>query len=543
MSQIVSLLENIPVHVLAGFFGDSNTRALADCGIPISSRNLAEAIYAEKGLKLLRNPELRTELLLALGREKLSRIFSPATNLSDAVLSSAEFTWGNNKKTKNFLSLVGLDHFDIKNESSLGDYSRIRPDALLHGYQNSVRKKIAEFLGGSDGKKAIVHMPTGAGKTRTSLEAVCDFYRKQADNDVTVVWLAHSQELCQQSLDSFKNIWRRLGPTEVDVIGLWGGAALPDTDMCGSNFVVISLNTAFGMLKSRSDQVFSFSQLIARKCKLIIVDEAHQSTAPTYKIAIEGLSNHKTKVLGLTATPGRHHLGEDAASSDQLAEFYERRKISIADSEGRPLADPIGYLTEEGILAKVDRFQIKSDQSLELTQQELRSIQEMMDLPASVLKRLGKDAQRTSLVATAVLKLAIEQSKPTIVFAPSVENSVMLSILLKMKGCAAESITSEMDSHDRYDAIERFKSGSLPVIVNYGVLTTGFDAPNIKAVVIARPTMSVVLYSQMIGRGLRGPRMGGESECVVVDVIDNIANMPSAAGAFVHFDQFYSQES
>ena len=115
----------------------------------------------------------------------------------------------------------------------------------------------------------------------------------------------------------------------------------------------------------------------------------------------------------------------------------------------------------------------------------------------------------------------------------------VLAILLKMRGCLAESITSEMMNADREEAIKKFKAGEIQVLVNFGVLTTGFDAPNIKAVIIARPTLSVVLYSQMIGRGLRGPAMGGQDKCVVVDVIDNIANMPSADQAFTYFDEHY----
>jgi hypothetical protein len=71
--------------------------------------------------------------------------------------------------------------------------------------------------------------------------------------------------------------------------------------------------------------------------------------------------------------------------------------------------------------------------------------------------------------------------------------------------------------------IEEFRAGRLQFLCNYGVLTTGFDAPKIRAVIIARPTTSVVLYEQMIGRGMRGPLNGGTEECQVIDLQDNIA--------------------
>ena len=72
--------------------------------------------------------------------------------------------------------------------------------------------------------------------------------------------------------------------------------------------------------------------------------------------------------------------------------------------------------------------------------------------------------------------------------------------------------------------IDEFRAGNLTMLCNYGVLTTGFDAPKIENVVIARPTTSAVLYEQMIGRGTRGPLNGGTPHCLIIDVKDNIEN-------------------
>jgi superfamily II DNA or RNA helicase len=83
-------------------------------------------------------------------------------------------------------------------------------------------------------------------------------------------------------------------------------------------------------------------------------------------------------------------------------------------------------------------------------------------------------------------------------------------------------ISGETRSATRRYLIEEFRGGKISVLCNYGVLTTGFDAPRVRALVIARPTASAVLYEQMIGRGMRGPTFGGTEECLVVDVADNI---------------------
>ena len=170
---------------------------------------------------------------------------------------------------------------------------------------------------------------------------------------------------------------------------------------------------------------------------------------------------------------------------------------------------------------------------------EIRHISEQLDIPAKVLKRIGKNAARTDLVATHAAHLVREYNCSVIIFAPSKDNAVELASLLLYSGIDAASVTGESSPISRRDSIKSFKDGDLSVLVNFGVLTTGFDAPNIDAVIVARPTTSVVLYSQMIGRGLRGPSMGGTKTCKIIDVVDNILNMPRSDDAFRYFDEFY----
>ena len=82
------------------------------------------------------------------------------------------------------------------------------------------------------------------------------------------------------------------------------------------------------------------------------------------------------------------------------------------------------------------------------------------------------------------------------------------------------------------------RNSNVDIIINYEVLTTGFDSKNIRCVFIARPTQSIVLYSQMLGRGLRGPLMGGNEECLLVDIDDNL-NAFDSEMAFSHFDDYW----
>ena len=78
----------------------------------------------------------------------------------------------------------------------------------------------------------------------------------------------------------------------------------------------------------------------------------------------------------------------------------------------------------------------------------------------------------------------------------------------------------------------------IDIIINYEVLTTGFDSKNIRCVFITRPTKSIVLYSQMLGRGLRGPMMGGNENCQLIDVDDNLQAFDNET-AFSHFNDYW----
>ena len=133
------------------------------------------------------------------------------------------------------------------------------------------------------------------------------------------------------------------------------------------------------------------------------------------------------------------------------------------------------------------------------------------------------------------------QQVPTIVFACSVAHAKLLSFMLSLEEIPNALILGEMNPVDRAESIAAFKDRDNPVniIINYEVLTTGFDSTNIKCVFITRPTQSIVLYSQMLGRGLRGTKMGGNAECLLIDLKDNLGKY-DAEMAFNHFDTYWN---
>lgn len=535
-------LADLGVATLSRYVRADTLERLSASGMPIDSENIANYLVIEKGIGVLRDKTLRLDLLTKFDPKKLHQYLPLKATDYGSLKVFNDFNWGDNQRSVQYLSLLGLSGDILRKETvAANDIEAISESGCLYPYQNHIRKSLVAFLAAANKSRVIVHMPTGSGKTRTALEAVCDHVRRLSDSNVTIVWFAHSEELCEQAVEAIKKLWVQHASETAHIVRLWGGRRPTLQSIDRPTFIVTSFQTAYSMLTAHDDERFSLFGMIRRKTSLLIVDEAHQSTAPTYRDAIELFANQNTKIVGLTATPGRHHISQDPTETAALANFYEGNKIDIVDDQGRPLEDPIAFLTQKGILSELQRFQLDSSTELVLSEREIAHIEKHLDIPKSVLRKLGEDSARTSLIATQALKLAMEFEYPTIVFAPSKDNAVELATICRMRKCSAASITGETDAEERKLVIQGFKKGDIKILTNFGVLTAGFDAPNIKAVIIARPTTSVVLYSQMIGRGLRGPLMGGSKDCVLVDVHDNIVNMPPNNEAFTYFNSFYER--
>jgi DNA repair protein RadD len=540
--QIIEKLTRLGVEILSQLLGKNKTTTLDALGLPINSRTLSQALVLEYGSNIFKDKSIRLALLSTIEKDKLEIVFSAKISSNRDLAKIAQFGWGENKNSRLFLTALGLDDDEffgeLENSQAIEISGDIGVEQPLHRYQDWVRRQIVSHLFNSNNRRSIVHMPTGAGKTRVAMEALSDFFRSLEYPTGCAVWMAHSEELCEQACEAFQNVWRRLGPGNANIVRLWGGqnGKLVDGK---NNFIVTSFQTAHGLIGTAADERFELFTQIKKRCNLLVVDEAHQSIAPTYQNAIELICNNQTKVLGLTATPGRTGVDQVGDGNEKLAEFYGNNKITIVGDDGFSLDDPIRYLQEIEVLSNYEVRFIEGSEQLTLTSNEAENVSNLLDIPQSVLKKLGKDLVRTARIAAAVMEIAINKDMQTIVFAPTKENAIELALYLKLNECSAAAITGDTPSRDRAKYIKGFKDNEIKVLTNFGVLTAGFDAPKTEAIVIARPTLSVVLYSQMAGRGMRGPRMGGTAGCLIVDVKDNILNLPNIAEAFTFFDNFY----
>jgi DNA repair protein RadD len=380
-------------------------------------------------------------------------------------------------------------------------------------------------------KRVMLHMPTGSGKTRTAMNAICNHLRSK--EPTVVVWFANSEELCQQSFDEFLRAWSFLGDREINAIKYWGNSTAEFSTL-NDGFIVAGLQKTDRLLRRSIEPIAE----LMNKTSLVIMDEAHMSIAPTYKDLLDIITGGEASLLGLSATPGRtwSNIDED----EKLSEFYNRQKVSLK-VEG--YNNPVEYLIDNGYLAKVNNSSLLYSSGLQLTSRDLKYLEEKLTLPDEVFKKLSTDQKRNILIIQKVEELILRH-KRIILFAINVEHSNLLATILQAKGVNAFSITSQTDSQQRRQLIDRFKSDEDDPIVlcNYGILTTGFDAPRTSCAVIARPTKSLVLYSQMVGRAIRGINAGGNLEAEIVTVVDTeLPGFQDVAASFFNWEDVWEE--
>jgi DNA repair protein RadD len=527
-------LLSLNIGELSELIGGNTVEALDNIGISANKSNLVEVILETSGINVLNS---RGNRLIFFKKENI---------IKDLDLSEAQLRRFKSAPWKNcrdeIASLLNIDTSLFSGElEDRPDSFDTEVDYALMPYQNWIRKRVLDHFNRNLSKRALVHMPTGAGKTSTAMQIIFDHLRASLPHNTTVVWMAHSDELCEQAIQSFARAWPAQSLGKARLWRAWGGQSdLEDFEGVGCNFVVTSFQTLFSWQRTPKNKIFANVNRLKRNCDFLVVDEAHLSTAPTYASAIEYVSGFNSKIMGLTATPGRHYADGEDTPTNELVAFYEDNLITMTNDIGETLADPIGFLQSKRVLSDIELKPIPGS-DVTLSKAELLACKQLFDLTENVLSNLGSDSKRTLNISREVLLLARDNELPTIVFCPSKSNAIVMAEYLKLNGCSTVAITGDTDSEIRRASLQKFKEGKLRVITNYGVLTTGFDAPNIGAVVIARPTQSIVLYSQMIGRGLRGPLFGGTENCIVLNVEDNIMNLPDYKSASTYFNEYYSE--
>lgn len=405
----------------------------------------------------------------------------------------------------------------------------VKPRYPLYPYQRQVLADIFSALSSPE-RRVIAHLPTGAGKTRIAAHAACRLLNAKDTEGSLVIWLASTEELCEQAADTLSHAWTYLGMREARVHRYWGNQSL-DLRHIESGFLV----TGLAKLRSAASHDNTLLAHLAHRAAAIIFDEAHQAVAYTYSFITEQLCSVRPPLLGLTATPGRTANLTDA--DYRLAEMFKHTKVTI-DPKGHD--NPVTYLIQNRYLADPRFVPISFEADTNISDPSPDA-----DYSSQDLDNLGLNDERTRMIVELAEKAARRHLR-TIVFCPSVESAQESAKLLQAKGVLNFVITANTPGEDRQAMIKIFKSDSRDhmVMFNYGVLTAGFDAPRTRCVIIARPTTSLVLYSQMAGRAMRGPRSGGNPKAKILTVADtNLPGFKSVVDAFTNWEELWTPNS
>ena len=334
----------------------------------------------------------------------------------------------------------------------------------LYDYQEDMKGRIEGEL--RLHRSVMAQMPTGTGKTYL-LTAVIDSF--VSNNPMEKVWIvAHRRELVSQIDETVRKF---------------------------HSYSASNTSSLLSSVKAMSIQwLMRHYDEIEEEPGMIVIDEAHHALAKTYKEMWERFPN--AKFLGLTATPCRLNGKGFTDLFDVLVQSWS-----------------VPEFISKGRLATYDFVSIKSDG---VTQRLIDSLQK---------RGADGDYQNKEMDMLLNKKPSIERlyqsleefgkDRKGIVYAINISHAQKITKLYQENGVKAIAIDSKTPTVERQQDIEAFKKGDIQVLVNVDIFSEGFDCPDVEFVQLARPTLSLAKYLQMVGRGLRVAK--GKKNCVIID--------------------------
>lgn len=374
----------------------------------------------------------------------------------------------------------------------------------------------------------LVVLPTGGGKTYT---ASTWLLKNAIDRKKKILWIAHRQMLLDQAAESFQKF------AYTEVIPHISSFSFRIISGASSHDRTINIRPTDNLLIVSKDSIGRNLSCLdiwmkGEKEIYLIVDEAHHSTAKTYRRVIDYVREKvsSVKLIGLTATPFRTAEDEQGL----LAKIY-----SDGIKNGEVVHGDVGITYQIGLKELINR-QILSKPIFEsyytdeaygdsLGLDAWESIQHLDTLPDDVAEQIAKSAARNKLIVETYCAKQKEYGQ-TIVFAVNVLHAIQLSALFNKAGIKSDYVVSDIKDSvtgvtisrkDNDRKLAAYRDGKLQVLINVNILTEGVDLPQTKTVFLARPTVSSILMTQMIGRALRGVKAGGTASAYIVSFVDN----------------------
>lgn len=421
---------------------------------------------------------------------------------------------------------MSTDYIEVK---SFGEVFPKKGTNARTPYEHQKRAmECLDQINRSSAYSTLVVLPTGGGKTYT---ASMWLLKNAIDQKKKILWIAHRQMLLDQAAESFQKFaYAEVIPHVSSFrFRIISGASSHDrtSDIHTTDNLLIVSKDSIGRNLDRMD-----SWLTGERELFLIVDEAHHSTAKTYRKVIDYVKSKvpSVKIIGLTATPFRTAEDEQGL----LAKIY-----SDGIKDGRVVHGDIGITYQIGLKELINR-QILSKPIFEsyYTEEEYasslgldawESIQYLDVIPDDIAEQIAVSAARNKLIVDTYLEKEKEYGQ-TLVFSVNINHAIALSALFNKAGVKADYIISTIKDkitgvtisrEENEKKLRAYRDGRLQVLINVNILTEGVDLPQTKTVFLARPTVSTILMTQMVGRALRGTVAGGTSSAYIVSFIDN----------------------
>lgn len=355
----------------------------------------------------------------------------------------------------------------------LKDYNNADNELKLWPFQQENKNKVYDVW--TEYRSVMLQMPTGTGKTRTFVSIMNDIYNYSRDvkHAYKILVLVHRKELVDQIHDEITLISGKA--CGIIMAGEREHKKIP--------FQVASVPSLRNRLESWKDKQFDF----------VIIDEAHHTTAQSYQQIIKTFPN--AKLLGVTSTPCR-------LSGEGFTGTFEKLILSPS----------IKWFIDEGYLSDYDYYSVPRWSYI---QREIDGIKKFSngDYAEDELERVCDNDRIRAQVFDTYIKYA--NGKKGIVYTINKTHNKNLCEKFVSNGITAVALDSDTPKEIREDYLEDFKKGKISVIFNVNLFTEGFDCPDIEFVQLARPTKSLALYLQQVGRALR--KSEGKEKAQILD--------------------------
>ena len=374
----------------------------------------------------------------------------------------------------------------------------------------------------------LVVLPTGGGKTYT---ASTWLLKNAIDKKKKILWIAHRQMLLDQAAESFQRFAYAEAMPHISefTYRIVSGSSNHDRsiDISPRDNILILSKDSIGRNLSVLDKWLKGENEV-----YCVIDEAHHATAKTYRKIINYVQERvpNMKLLGLTATPFRTAKEEEGL----LSKIFK----DGVDESGNVVKGDLGITYQIGLKELINArilstpiFECKyteEDYGADLGLDALEHIQRLDVLPEELATEIASSAARNKLIVDTYVNKAKEYGQ-TIVFAVNINHAIALNKLFGKAGVKSDYIVSDIrdaitgvtiSREDNERKLQQYRDGKLQVLINVNILTEGVDLPQTKTVFLARPTVSKILMTQMVGRALRGTAAGGTAKAYIVSFVD-----------------------